>query len=61
MSKRTVSAPFMHVGRGGAGNYTQSNEIQSAKSPRSAIFDVCAYGATGDGGEGWSGECGGCD
>ena len=36
MGKRVASAPYMHVGRGGAGNYTQSNEIQSAKSPRSA-------------------------
>lgn len=36
MAKRVSSAPFMHTGRGGAGNYTQSNEIQSAKSPRSA-------------------------
>ncbi len=37
LSKRAASNPYMHVGRGGAGNYTQSNEIQSAaKSPRSA-------------------------
>ena len=38
-TKRVSSAPYMHVGRGGAGNYTQSNDIQSAttlKSPRSA-------------------------
>lgn len=36
MAKRVSSAPYKHVGRGGAGNYTQSNEPQSAKSPRSA-------------------------
>ena len=36
VTKRVSSAPYVHVGRGGAGNYTQSNEPQSTKSPRSA-------------------------
>ena len=32
--KGRKSSQYMHMGRGGAGNYTQSNDIQSAKSPR---------------------------
>jgi hypothetical protein len=46
MAKRISSAPFIHTGRGGAGNYTQSNEIQSAKSPRSASATYASSSAT---------------
>lgn len=40
MDARRLSSQYMHVGRGGAGNYTQSNEIQSAKSPRTPSFTL---------------------
>jgi hypothetical protein len=46
MAKRVSSAPFIHTGRGGAGNYTQSNEIQSAKSPRSASATYASSATT---------------
>ena len=35
MLNRKLSAQYLHVGRGGAANYAQSNEIQTVQSPRS--------------------------
>ena len=35
MQNRRLSAQYLHVGRGGAANYAQSNEIQIVQSPRS--------------------------
>lgn len=35
MQNRRLSAQYLHVGRGGAANYAQSNEVQTVQSPRS--------------------------
>ena len=56
MGRRVASTPYMHVGRGGAGNYTQSNEIQSAKSPRSASATYAPSTATPTVGRGGAGN-----
>lgn len=52
MARRAVSSPYLHVGRGGAGNYTQSNEVQVAQSPRSASTAYASTPTVGRGGQG---------
>jgi Protein of unknown function (DUF3602) len=52
IAKRAVSSPYMHVGRGGAGNYTQSNEAQAVQTPRSASATYTSTLTVGRGGQG---------
>lgn len=49
---RNISSQYVHVGRGGAGNFAQGSEIQLSKSPVSPNAGVLHTPTTGRGGAG---------